>query len=788
MTIDSQTSVCSLCGLSLPVHSIVEVPFSFCCRGCQAVFSILSTKNQLGNFKDHPIFKQAIHAGLISNPELLEQIHRNQSAMESCEKEKIYFEIQDMWCPSCAEVIKLLLLQEKGVFSCIVDYATDLAAIEFSPRYISKERIKQIIMQFGYTPVALDDQKHQRVSGGLYLRFIVAAFFALNIMMFAYPLYATYFSYDDQGIGPLFAWLSLFASLPVLMFSAWPIIRRFYYSLKTGLFGMEVLVVLGVSSAFGLSVYELLSGGVKVYFDSMAVIIAFVLLGKIIETKAKFSAKDSLVRLSRSLPKRGRKQFEDGRQEFVPLKEIRQGDLLIVLTGEKVVLDGVVNEGEGACDESLINGEAMPVLKIKGSFVLGGTLVKQGRLCYQVTSTKEESSLQRIISMVEQEIGHKTHYVRAVDHIVRWFVPLVILIAFFAAFSVWFLTDDFQRAIIQGVSVLLISCPCAIGIAAPLAESHLLNALAKLGVIVRNRGCLSHLGNETVFVFDKTGTITEGKFKVLRGLESLNNKQLAILKGLSGGSIHPLAVAIYQAIDIAPAKLTKVEEFAGKGIKGSEEGEIFYLGSASFLKEAGIKALVEEGPPQEEGIVTTVYFNEFPIDLGDKIRKDAKKALAELYPAKTVLLSGDSRLAVEAVAKYCEFQHYQWGASPLQKKIFLEELRSQNQIVCMLGDGINDAPALAAAHVAISVVSATDISIQVSDILLTTDRLDVLAQMRELGRKGRNIIKQNLFWAFFYNVVGIAMAAAGFLSPLFAAFAMVASSLMVILNAQRLEG
>lgn len=787
MTIDLQTPACSLCGLGLSIHSVIEEPYIFCCRGCQAVFFILSSKNQLSNFKEHPIFKQAIQAGLISNPELLEQIHQNQFSIESCEKEKMYIEIQDMWCPSCAEVIKLLLSRERGVFSCVVDYATDLSAIEFSPRFISKERISAIIRQFGYTPLTLDNQECRTVSFSLYLRFIIAAFFSLNIMMFAYPLYATYFAYDDQGIGPLFAWLSLFASFPVLCYSSWPIIRRFYYSIKTGLLGMETLVVLGVSSAFGLSVYELFNGGVKVYFDSMAVIIAFVLLGKIIETKAKFSAKNALVRLSGSLPKRGRKLFEDGNQMFVPLKEINQGDILIALTGEKIVLDGVVTEGEGACDESLINGESMPVMKLKGEFVLGGTLLKQGKLHYQVNSTKEESSLQRIISMVEQEMGHKTHYVRAVDHVVKWFVPMVMLIAFGVGVSIWFSTGDFQKSIIQGVSVLLISCPCAIGIAVPLAESQLLNALAKLGVIVRNRGCLFHLGQETIFVFDKTGTITEGKFTVLSSLEKLNEKQLAILKGLSGSSIHPLAVAICQAIDIAPANLTKVEEFAGKGIKGMADGVSFYLGSGSFLQEAGIKPLVEEKISQEEGSITTVYFNEFPILLGDKLRKDAKKALSELYPATTVLLSGDSRSAVEAIAKDCKFQHYRWGISPLEKKLYLEELRRQNQIICMLGDGINDAPALAAAHVAISVVSATDISIQVSDILLTTDKLSVLSQIQQLGRKGRRIIKQNLFWAFFYNVLGIGMAAAGFLSPLFAAFAMVTSSLMVILNAKRIS-
>jgi heavy metal translocating P-type ATPase len=787
----TSSSVCTLCGLDLSTHFVMEENQPFCCHGCQVVFRILSTQNQVANFTEHPIFKQAVQSGLISNPALLEQIHRNKSLLDTHETERLYLEIQEMWCPSCAQVISLLLLQEKGIKSCIVDYTTDLASIEFAPRFISKDRISAMIAKFGYHPISLENSHDQAISGSLYLRFIVAAFFSLNIMMFAYPLYATYFAFDDQGIGPLFAWLSLFASLPVLIFSAQPILRRFYYSLKTGLFGMEVLVVLGISSAFGLSLYELYTGGIKVYFDSMTVIITFVLLGKIIESKAKFSAKSSLARLSRSLPKRGRKRFDNGLQKFIPIKDIVKNDILVVLTGEKIILDGIVIEGEGACDESLINGESMPVIKQIGQVVLGGTILKQGILAYKVSSTKEDSSLQRIIAMVQQGMEHKAQYVRFADQIVRWFVPAVILIALCTAICChfFFILQEGDSPIMRAISILLISCPCAIGIAAPLAESHLLNALAKLGVIVRNRGCLAYLGNETLFIFDKTGTLTEGKFTVLEGLEKMDEKGLEVLKAMGVCSIHPIALAIDQAINRLPCKLDKVEEFAGKGIKASKDGFTYYLGSESFFGEAGIPILKE--PFQKEGIVTTVYYGHLKekgraIHLGDRIKKEAKKALSELYPAKILLLSGDSQETVEAVARFCGFSESVWSASPFQKKACVEKLREKNEIICMLGDGINDAPALSAAHIGISVVSATDISIQVSDILLTNDQLDVIAKMRHLGRKGRRILKQNIFWAFFYNILGIGLAIFGYLSPIFSAFAMVASSLIVILNAQRL--
>jgi P-type E1-E2 ATPase len=276
------------------------------------------------------------------------------------------------------------------------------------------------------------------------------------------------------------------------------------------------------------------------------------------------------LQLNRSLPRRGRKLQPDGSGLFVPLKEIQPNDHIIILSGEKVVLDGVVIEGEGACDESLMTGEVLPLPKNKGSSVLGGSLLQQGRLIVKVTTKPEDSALHRIIEMVEQDIEHKSQYVRAADQIVRWFVPLVLCLAFGTAFYVWSfgITDlgrtVWQTAIIRAVSVLLISCPCAIGIAAPLAESHVLNALAKLGVIVRNRGCLPFLGRETVFVFDKTGTITEGKFTILAGLEGLTFEDQRILKGLVSQSNHPIAVALNQALLCPPLFLSQVEEISSK--------------------------------------------------------------------------------------------------------------------------------------------------------------------------------------------------------------------------------
>jgi heavy metal translocating P-type ATPase len=774
---------CALCQIELPRYPIMDGENGFCCSGCHAVYHILASKQRLDNYQETPVFQQALKAGLISNPALLEQIRQQKSQTTFQELEKLHLEILDMWCPSCAEIIRLILLQQKGISNCVVDYSTDLASIEFAPRLISKEKICEIIASLGYDPHSLETAHRKKVSLGLYLRLGIASFCALNAMMFSYPLYATYFDPQAHEDGHIFAWLTFLSSLPVVTYCMWPILKRFCSSLMHGLLGMEALVVVGVSAAFGLSLFELWQGGNQVYFDSMSVIIAFVLLGKMIETKAKFSVKESLFRLSRSLPRRGRKLFADGSINYVPIKEILPGDILVAYAGEKIILDGEVVEGEGTCDESLMTGESLPIAKQKGSKLVGGAILQHGALTFKVLCGLGESALQMIIRTVEQDLGHKSAYVRAADKIVQWFVPLVFILALIAGFSGWYFDGEF--AIGRMLAVLLIACPCAIGIAAPLTESQILHQLAVHGVIVRNKGCLALLPRLTTFIFDKTGTVTEGNFRLLDGLQGLTQDELGLLKTLARPSNHLIARAIFNAIEAPPIDLEHVEEYPGKGMKGFNLNAIFLLGSAQFFQENGLE--VEEQP--WDGLGSTVYFSPDGIKvhrllLGDQVRAEVPEVIKKLK-AKTILLSGDSHDSVAKVADLCGFDAFFSKVTPLQKREFVENLRNQGETVCMVGDGINDAPALTAAHVGVSVVAATDISIQVSDLLLTTEQLNVLPHMQEIAAKGQRKLKQNMFWAFFYNCIGIGLAMAGLLTPLFAAFAMTISSLFVLLNQPR---
>ncbi len=790
-------SLCALCGNGIKdsAHLAEEQEAAFCCKGCAVVYAIVKAQGALAQFQDHPVYRQAVQAGLIANPSVLpvppegipdEQFHT------------WHLTIDGLWCPSCAQVIHLILSREQGVRRCTVDYSTDLAVIEYTPRLISKERLTTLIQRLGYRPHVLQDPRGRPFNRDLLLRFIVAAFFSLNVMMLAYPLYAAYLEGGDaDGYAEFFAWLSFIGALPVILYSGWPIWRRCLGGLKVGLWGMEALVTIGVAAATGLSLYELSRGSFAVYFDSATVIITFVLLGKLMESKAKFSAKDALLQLSSGLPRRGRKRLLSGEERFVPIKEIGPGDSLVVWTGEKIVLDGIVEEGEGTCDESLMTGESRPTSKQRGASVLAGTLLQQGRLVVKVTASLEESLLKRILDTVGQDIWHKSRYVRAADRIMRWFVPFVLALAGGTAlFCLWQTIASQEEAaihtaVIRALSVLLISCPCAIGIAAPLAESHLLNVLAKAGVMVRNRGCLPFLGRETLFVFDKTGTLTEGRFTVQSGIEILNEEGRAVLKGITAHSLHPVAVALHAALPGSSAPFEQLEEIVGKGIQGRSQGIAYCLGSAAFMRQQGF-AVSEDSSTSASTIETTVYFAKSgawmtKLALGDRLRPGVIDFIQSLYPIKTVLLSGDGTLPVGKAAIACGIQDWHAEHSPLQKRALIESWRKRGEIVAMLGDGMNDAPALTASHIGIAVVSATDVAIHVSDLLLTTPSFRVLSLLRQVSVKGQEIVKQNLFWAFFYNAVGLALAVGGLLTPIFAAFAMMVSSLIVVLNTRRLN-
>lgn len=680
----------------------------------------------------HKILSQKENVPLLE--EALKQTSQRATHME---QRRLHIEITDMWCPSCAIAISYLLEKQKGVLRSLVDYATDLALIEYDPMQTDRATICDFIRRIGYgVNEVLAKPKR---SFALWFRFGFALFALLNLMMFVYPIY---FARALEGYEKLLGWLSLLLATPLLTYCAFPFWRRIWLSLKTGRFGMETLILLGMSSAYLCSLFHLLRGTyTEIYFDSMAMVLVSVLLGKLMERRAKFSAKETLFRVTRSLPRRGRRNGE-----FVPIKEIEVGDTLVALNGEKIVLDGEVTEGEALVDESVMTGEARLVAKRKGSRLVGGSLIKKGNLTYRVTANIEESTLSKVLQFIERDFS-KEGYFRPIDRIIPIFVPLVIFLGILSG---------------HPMEVLLIACPCAIGIAVPLAEARLIRRFASLGVLIRNRNALFKLGKDPHFFFDKTGTLTEGIFSVISGLEMLCDEERTLLGRMASSSTHPICLALARGEPLA------VEEIAGRGILYKNA----LLGSARFLREKGVVV------PHKESEHSLVYFAfdgvcRAVIEVGDKMRA--------LPPLTGTILSGDRE---EVVAKVAQALSLGWksGLDPLEKRAVI--LQAAGTTV-MVGDGINDAAALAAASVGISVTSGSDVSIQVADMVVSD--LAALPTLVHLSKQGLRICRQNLFWAFFYNVVGIGFACFGLLSPLMAAAAMSLSSLSVLISSFRID-
>ncbi len=725
---------CALCDLKLPSNPLIDGERAYCCHGCRAVDQILLARGDEAR-SDHPLLAEAARAGLISNPELIAQLS---DACEGMAIERLDLQVGDMWCPSCAEVIRLSLLKLEGVKSCVVDYATDLCLIEYAPQVVGKEAIKERITRLGYVAEPL---RCAPIKRGRYLSLGIAAFSSINLMMLSWPVYANL--WRGVSLLPTLAFLSFLFALPVVGV-AYPIFQRAFAAARIGLFGMEALVSLAVLSAFALSCWNVWQGSDEIFFDSMAMVVLFVLLGRLLESRAKFSLKNTLLCVTRSLPKKGR--CEDGR--LIPLKEFKAGDTLLVFTGERVVLDGEVIEGQGACDESAMTGEALPVLKGLGDRVCAGTILKQGSLQIQVRA--QTSALERLVEVIERDLAHKKPCMRPVDRVSRIAIPIVIAIALVSGYP---------------LSVLLIACPCAIGIAAPLVESLLLHRLAKLGIIVRNRSVLHKLGKEERVAFDKTGTITEGEFTI-HGLPATDR---SALKALANRSSHPICVSLAASISEPAEPLDGIEEVAGRGMRGGG----YLLGSKRFLEEQGIEANGEGLFFAFEGQLIAC------MELEDRIREGAQEVIASV--AHPSLISGDSEAAVARVAKTLGFSRYEAELNPLEKREWI----LKHPYTCFVGDGINDAPAMSAAFIGVSLTSAADISFAVSDLSLTN--LSDLPAARRLCSRGRRLISQNLFWAFFYNGLGVALAALGYLHPFAAAGAMVLSSLLVMLNSFRIS-
>jgi Cu+-exporting ATPase len=618
-------------------------------------------------------------------------------------------------------------------------------------------------------------------------------------------------------------WIQLVFATPVVLWAGWPFFVRGWQSLVTRNLNMFTLIAMGTGVAYVYSLIGTIApdifpatfrghgGAVAVYFEAAAVITVLVLLGQVLELRAREATSGAIKALLELAPKTARRIGDDGADHEVQIDSLTVGDKLRVRPGEKVPVDGVILEGRSSLDESLVTGESMPVTKEAGDKVIAGTLNQSGSFVMRADKVGRDTLLSQIVKMVAEAQRSRAPIQRLADQVASWFVPIVIVVAV-VAFGAWALFGPEPRmafGLVAAVSVLIIACPCALGLATPMSIMVGIGRGAQAGVLIKNAEALERMEKIDTLVVDKTGTLTEGKPKVVAIVPAAGFQQADILRlaaSVERASEHPLADAMVRAARERSLDLSKVEEFdspTGKGATGKVDGKIVVLGNSNFLKSLGIETqpLNEQGEHLREDGATVINI---AVDgklaglfaIADPIKPSTPDALEALAAEgiKVIMLTGDNRTTAIAVARKLGITDVEAEVLPDQKIAVVRKLQNAGRIVAMAGDGVNDAPALAAAGVGIAMGTGTDVAMESADITLLKGDLRGIVRARRLSQATMRNIRQNLFFAFIYNAAGIPIAAGilypGFgilLSPIIAAAAMALSSVSVVGNALRLR-
>jgi len=721
--------------------------------------------------------------------------------------------ISGMHCAACAGGIEGTLRSTPGVLDASVNFAAQSAEVEYDPAEISEERLQALIREMGYEAHLASAESahahHERLTAGQ-IRY------QRNMFLLGLVLSAPLMVLSMLPAFPGRDWLLLALATPVQFVVGWQYLRNSLASLRRLSPNMDVLIALGSLTAYlySAAVTVQAAGAAHVapgathsphvYFETSAMILTLITLGRWMEFRARGAASRALRGLLELAAPQAR-VLREGKETVTRADEVQVGDLFVVRPGEKIATDGIVEAGEGAVDESMITGESLPRYKRPGDEVIGATLNKQGALTVRATRVGRETVLQQIVELMEQTQGQRPPIQRLADRVAAYFVPAIIVLACLT-FLGWFLADPAHwssRALVNAVAVLVIACPCALGLATPTAVMVGSGLGARHGILLREAAALERAGALTVVVWDKTGTLTVGRPQVTEivPLEAGLSREelLRLAASAEAASEHPLAQAIAAAAAASDLDLLPVEGFSalvGRGVTAKVQGQTILVGSRGLLEERGISLRGDAGrwdQLQAAGNTVSGVAREGRliglIALADQPKPGAREVIAALRAQglRSVLLTGDNRRTAEALAERLGIPEVHAEVLPEAKVEVIRGLQQQGEVVAMVGDGINDAPALAQADLGIALGTGTDIAVEAGKITLVSGDPHGVLRAVVLSRRMLVHIKQNLFWAFFYNIAAVPLAALGFLNPMIAAAAMAASSVTVVGNSLRLN-
>lgn len=730
--------------------------------------------------------------------------------------EQAEYDIEGMTCAACANRIEKKINRMDGVDHGSVNFALETLQVTYHPGQTSANDIKDAVQSIGYSLIEPDaDQAEegkkdhrQAAIEKQTARFLFSMILSLPLLwaMVSHFSFTSFIWLPEAFMNP---WVQLALAAPVQFIVGWPFYVGAYKALRNKSANMDVLVTLGTSAAFFYSLYESIQSAIRgtheaaLYYETSAVLITLIVLGKLMEARAKGRSSEAIQKLM-GLQAKEAVIERDGKQMTVPISDVKVNDLVFVKPGEKVPVDGEIIEGTTAIDESMITGESLPVDKTAGDMVIGATINKNGFIKIKATKVGKETALSQIIRVVEQAQGSKAPIQRMADQISGIFVPIVVGIAVLT-FLIWFFFVDpgnVTSALETFIAVIVIACPCALGLATPTSIMAGSGRAAESGILFKGGEHLEVTQSLDTIVLDKTGTVTKGEPSLTDVLAYANWTEDTLLQ-LAGSaeqqSEHPLARAITDGMKERGLEAVEVEAFQadpGHGIEVKAAGHKLLIGTRKLLQkhhiqyeqiEASVTTLEEQGKTAMlvaiDGEVAGI------VAVADTIKSSSPQAIARLKEQgiHVVMMTGDNKLTAEAIAKQAGIDHVIAEVLPEEKAAHIAALQEQGKKVAMVGDGINDAPALATANIGMAVGTGTDVAMEAADITLMTGDLHAIADALEFSKKTMRNIKQNLFWALAYNCIGIPIAAFGFLAPWLAGAAMAFSSVSVVLNALRLQ-
>ncbi|NWG86523.1 MAG: cadmium-translocating P-type ATPase [Hydrogenophilaceae bacterium] len=792
---------CFHCGEAVPAGADYPIRMGTeahqaCCRGCQAVAQVIIDSGNADYYRLRSDYPATAEAALEELKKLelydLPEVQAGFVKSEGQVREASLI-LEGIVCAACVWLNERHLRQLPGVLSADINFSTHRARVRWDDSRVKLSQILKAVQEIGYLAHPFDtsrqEELYRKERNTAIRRLAIAGLGMMQVMMYAIPVYLADEGTMTPDIQQLMRIASMLLTTPVVFYSAWPFFQGAGRDLKMRRLGMDVPVALGVGVAYLASVWAVLTQHGEVYFDSVTMFVFFLLTGRFLEMSARkrsAEAAESLIKLIPAAAVRLPGYPNERSEETIAAVKLTPGDHVLIGPGESFPADGQVVEGASTADESLLTGESTPLAKRPGQAVIGGSLNLDSPLVVKVEKVGADTVLSGIVRLLDRALAEKPRLALAADRVAHWFVLFILLISAGVA-AVWYVVDP-SRALWITVSVLVVTCPCALALATPAALTVALGRLTRMGLLSTRGHALETLARATDFVFDKTGTLTTGRFRLLNThvVRGDATQALAVAAALEQGATHPVASAIREAAGANPVQADDLSYLPGQGAQGRVAGQTYRLGSPIY-------AAPDSAVPKELGGTVIALADEAGLlawfELGDELRPQAPALVEQLkgLGLRLRLYSGDRPENVARMGERLGIADARGGMLPADKLAAVRELQQQGAIVAMTGDGVNDAPVLAQAQVSIAVDQGAEAAQAAADMVLLSNELGRLADGVRLARKTQVIIRQNLAWSVLYNAIAIPAAALGYVSPWLAGIGMSASSLLVVLNAMRLN-